>query len=164
MNRRIFQDHKKSAKLPLRFAAALLLLSGAQGCYWAGSSHDSTQSQEEQRQRDERTRDDVARATEQMKPAIESAGRTLGKAAEKAAEEARAAAQGVQEGWARGGHAPLDVNSATERQLTELPDISAPEARRIIHSRPYKDKRELITRGVLPRSSYARIEDQITVN
>jgi len=99
-----------------------------------------------------------------MKPAIQSAGRTLGKAAEKAAEEAHAAAQGVQEGWARGGHAPLDVNSATERQLTELPDISAPEARRIIHSRPYKDKRELITRGVLPRSSYAKIEDQITAN
>ena len=152
------------AKLPLELAAALLLVSGSQGCYWASSSHDSAQSQEEQRQRDEKTRDEVARATERMKPAIQSAGRTLGKAAEKAAEEAHAAAQGVQEGWARGGHAPLDVNSATERQLTELPDISAPEARRIIHSRPYKDKRELITRGVLPRSSYAKIEDQITAN
>ena len=164
MNREKFQNQKSSTKLPLRFAAALLLLLGAQGCYWTGSGHDSAQSQEEQRQRDEKTRDDVARATEQMKPAIESAGRTLSRAAEKAAEQAHAAAQGVQEGWARGGHAPLDVNSATERELTELPDISANEARRIIRSRPYKDKRELITRGVLPRSSYARIEDQITAN
>jgi DNA uptake protein ComE-like DNA-binding protein len=97
-----------------------------------------------------------------MKPAIETAGRKLGEATEKAAEEARAAAQGVQEGWQRGAHAPLDLNSATERELTELPGISAPEARKIIHSRPYTDKRELLTRGVLPRSAYTRIEDQVT--
>jgi DNA uptake protein ComE-like DNA-binding protein len=164
VNGKKFRERKTFAKLPLQFATLLALLLTAQGCYWTGSGHDSADSQEEQRQRDEKTRDDVARATERMKPAIESAGRTLGKAAEKAAEEAHAAAQGVQEGWARGGHAPLDLNSATERQLTELPDISAPEARRILRSRPYKDKRELVTRGVLPRSSYAKIEDQITAN
>lgn len=155
---------RNSHQSPLLFSAVLLLLLAAQGCYWTSFGHDSAQSQEAQRERDEQTRDEVARATEKMKPAIESAGRTLGKAAEKAAEEAHIAAQGIQEGWARGGHAPLDVNSATERELTELPEISAPEARRIIRSRPYKDKRELVTKGVLPRSAYARIEAQITAN
>jgi DNA uptake protein ComE-like DNA-binding protein len=140
---------------------------GHSGCYWTrseqGSSSSSSASQEEQRERDEKTRDEVAKATERMKPAIESAGRKLGEATEKAAEQARAAAQGVQEGWQRGAHAPLDLNSATERELTELPGISAPGARKIIHARPYTDKRELVTRSILPRSAYTKIEDQVTV-
>ncbi len=132
------------------------------GCYWTHSGQDSASSDEKQRERDEKTRDEVAKATEKMKPAIESAGRKLGEATEKAAEEAHAAAQGIQEGWQRGGHAPLDLNSATERELTELPGISAPEARKIIRARPYSDKHDLVTKGVLPRSSYEKIEDQIT--
>lgn len=142
---------------------AIGLMLGVQGCYWNRSGENSTASQEEQQKRDEKTRDEVARATERMKPAIESAGRKLGEATEKAAEEARAAAQGVQEGWNRGTHAPVDLNSASERELTELPGITAPEARRIIHARPYRDKRDLVSRGILPRSGYAKIEDQITV-
>ena len=143
-------------------AMAMGLAAGAQGCNWLGDGRDSAQSQEEQRQRDDKVRDDTARATERLKPAIESAGKTLGHAAQKAAEEAHAAAQGVQEGWVRGGHEPVDVNSATERELTELPGISTPEARKIVRARPYKDKRDLLTRGVLPRSSYLEIQDQIT--
>ncbi len=156
---------KTISHLCLASALAVALGAGLSGCYWTRSDRDSSASQEQdqQRERDETTRDEVARATERMKPAIESAGRTLGEATEKAAEEARAAAQGVQEGWQRGAHAPLDLNSATERELTELPGISAPEARKIIHSRPYTDKRELLTRGVLPRSGYTKIEDQVTV-
>jgi DNA uptake protein ComE-like DNA-binding protein len=143
-------------------ALVLGVTAGLQGCNWIGDGRDSAQSREEQRERDEKTRDDVARATERLKPALESAGKTLGHAAEKAAEEAHAAAEGVHEGWTRGGHAPIDVNSASERELTELPGISTLQARKIIRSRPYKDKRDLLTRGVLPRSSYLDIEDQIT--
>ncbi|HLJ23104.1 MAG TPA: helix-hairpin-helix domain-containing protein [Candidatus Acidoferrales bacterium] len=143
-------------------ALVIGLGTGMSSCYWTRSDQGSSASQDEQRQRDEKTRDEVAKATERMKPAIESAGRKLGEATEKAAEEAHAAAQGVAEGWQRGGHAPLDLNSATERELTELPGISGPEARKIIRSRPYTDKRELVTRSVLPRSAYTRIEDQVT--
>jgi competence protein ComEA len=132
------------------------------GCSYFSPARDTANQDDQQRLRDEKTRDEVARATERMKPAIETAGRKLGEATEKAAEEAKAAAQGVQEGWNRGSHAPLDINSATEHELTELPGISSPEARKIIHARPYSEKHELVTRGVLPRSSYDRIEDQIT--
>jgi DNA uptake protein ComE-like DNA-binding protein len=134
-----------------------------EGCNWNRTNQDTRAAQDEQRQRDEKTRDDVAKATERLKPAIESAGRTLDQAAEKAAEEARAAAQGVKEGWARGAHAPLDLNSASESELAELPGISGPQARKIIRGRPYSDKRDLLTKGVLSRTSYEKIEDQITV-
>jgi|HubBroStandDraft_6_1064221.scaffolds.fasta_scaffold17407_3 DNA uptake protein ComE-like DNA-binding protein len=148
----------------LCFASLLgiALILGVDGCNWNRTDQDTRAAQDEQRQRDEKTRDDVARATERLKPAIESAGRTLDQAAEKAAEEARAAAQGVKEGWDRGAHAPVDLNSASERELTGLPGITGPAARRIIHGRPYRDKRDLVARGILSHSSYDKIQDQIT--
>jgi len=144
----------------LCFASMLsvALTFGATSCRWnpSGSASD-----EEQRQRDEKTREDAAKAAEKLKPAIESAGRKLGEATERAAEEARAAAQGVKEGWARGKHAPVDLNSASETELTELPGITGATARRIIRNRPYRDKEDLVSRGILSQSGYEKIQDQI---
>jgi len=134
------------------------------GCTWNRPDENSRADRDDQQQRDEKTRDEVAKATERLKPEIESAGRQLNEAAEKAAEEAHAAAQGVKEGWARGMHAPLNLNDASDKELLELPGISAPEARRIIRARPYREKQDLITRGVISRSSYDKIQDQVTVN
>src|ERR1700724_2900060 len=91
----------------------------------------------DQRARDERTRDEVAKATERAKPAIEDAGRKLGEAAHDAAAEARAAAQGVRDGWNNGRHPLVDLNAATETQLLDLPGIDRPAARKIIAGRPY---------------------------
>jgi DNA uptake protein ComE-like DNA-binding protein len=151
-------------RLRFFFLLTLSLTFAGEGCNWARPDQDSPAAREDQQQRDEKTRDEVARETERLKPTIESAGRKLNEAAEKAIEEAHAAAQGAEEGWARGGHAPVDLNQATEKELLELPGISAPEARRIIRSRPYREKRELVTRGILPRSSYDKIQDQVTAN
>jgi DNA uptake protein ComE-like DNA-binding protein len=154
---------KKNLNSRVALVLLVVLSCGVQGCNWIWPSQPSSPAaQEEQRQRDEKTRDQVADATERMKPAIQSAGRTLNRAAEKAAEEARAAAEGVKEGWTRGANAPLNLNSATEHELTELPGISGPEARKIIRARPYTDKRELVTRGVITSSAYAKIKDEIT--
>ena len=98
-----------------------------------------------------------------MKPAIKDAGRQLGEAAERASENARAALERAKEGWERGSHEPVDLNSASEKELTELSGITHSEARKIIDGRPYRDKRDLLSKGVLPRSEYAKIQDQITV-
>ena len=155
---------KRVFRLHFVFLLTVGLAFALGSCNWSRSDQDSPSAREEQQQRDEKTRDEVAKATERLKPAIESAGRKLNEAAEKAAEEAHAAAQGAEEGWARGGHAPVDLNQATEKELLELPGISAPEARRIIRARPYRDKRELVTRGILPRSSYDKIQDQVSTN
>jgi DNA uptake protein ComE-like DNA-binding protein len=151
--------------ITLCFASGLTLglVLAVEGCNWSRPGQEASSSQDEQRQRDEKTRDEVAKATERLKPAIESAGRKLEDTTEKAAEEARAAAQGAKEDWERGTHAPVDLNSASESELTELPGITGPEARRIIRARPYRDKKDLIAKGVLPRSSYLKIQDQITV-
>jgi DNA uptake protein ComE-like DNA-binding protein len=149
--------------LSLCFASILTIVLGvgATGCNW--SRGDNPTSQEEQRQRDEKTREDVAKATERLKPAIESAGKKLGEVAERAGEQAHAAAEGVKEGWDRGKHKPVDLNSASEAELTELPGIAARDARKIIRGRPYHDKRDLVTMGILSDSHYMKIRDQITV-
>jgi len=128
---------------------------------WRGQGQPTTEA--DQKQRDEETREEVAKATERLKPALESAGKKLGEAAKRAGEDARAAAEGVKEGWARGAHKPVDLNSATETELTELPGITGRDARRIIHGRPYRDKRDLVTKDILSDSRYTKIEDQITV-
>lgn len=134
------------------FASLALLLIASTGC---GSGRD-------QRQRDEKTREAAANAAAKIKPALKEAGRDLNAAAKTAAEEAHAAAQGVREGWKRGSGQLLDLNSASESDLMELPGITRRDARRIIVNRPYGDKRDLLTRRIISTNEYASIRDQIT--
>jgi DNA uptake protein ComE-like DNA-binding protein len=116
----------------------------------------------DQRARDEKTREEVARATADAKPAIEDAGRKIGEAAHEAANEARAAAQGVRDGWNESHHGPLNLNSASERQLDDLPGIDRHTARKIIAGRPYHEKRDLLDKGIVSSDEYSRIRDDIT--
>jgi DNA uptake protein ComE-like DNA-binding protein len=133
---------------------SVLLLVGLAGCY-------STPTQD-QRQRDERTREEAAKATERIKPELKEAGKELGQAARQAAEDARAAAQGVKEGWNHDHSHPVNLNSAAESELTSLPGISMTDARKIIHGRPYHSKDELLTRRILSREDYNNIRDYIS--
>lgn len=115
----------------------------------------------DQRARDEKTREQVAKATENAKPALEEAGRKIGAVAHDAADEARAAAQGVRDGWNSSHHGPLDLNSATETQLADLPGIDRHDARKIIAGRPYREKHELVDREIVSGAQYSRIRDDV---
>jgi DNA uptake protein ComE-like DNA-binding protein len=137
----------------LSLCSAALVLASCVGC----NANDP-----DQRARDEKTRDEVAKATERAKPALEDAGRKLGEAAHDAADEARAAAEGVREGWNNGQHPLVDLNSASESQLLDLPGINRPAARKIIEGRPYRDKHDLIDKGILSGATYQKIRDQVT--
>jgi DNA uptake protein ComE-like DNA-binding protein len=131
----------------------LMLLAG--GCTWNGNADD-------ERAREQKTRDEVARATEKAKPALEDAGRQIGKAAAVAADEAQAAAEGVREGWKRGKDSPVDINTASEAELVTLPGTGHRDARRIIDGRPYRDKHELVSKGAITEDQYVRIRGLIT--
>lgn len=72
-------------------------------------------------------------------------------------------AQGAHEGWERGSHKPVDLNSASEKELTELSGITHRDARKIIDRRPYRDKRDLVKKRILPQAAYEKIEDQVDV-
>ena len=135
-------------------AAAMLL--GGCGYFQLGGSDAAAQ-----KARDEKTREEVAKATENAKPELQEAGRKMGAAAKTAADDAKAAAEGVREGWNRNGHGPLDLNSASEADLVSLPGVSHRDARRIIANRPYADKHDVVTKGALTEDQYQDIREGI---
>jgi DNA uptake protein ComE-like DNA-binding protein len=136
------------------FLAALMV--GLSDCH-------ANETEQQRRERENRTRDEAAKATERAKPEIQAAGRELGRVAEQAAREARAFAEGVRQGWISAGHHVVNINSATESELIELPNISRADARKIIRGRPYHDSQELITKHIVSDDKYAKIKDIVTV-
>jgi len=121
-----------------------------------------SETDQQRRDREEKMRQDAAAATAKAKPALEAAGKEIDKAADRAAEDAKAAVQGAKEGWS-GTHELVDLNISAKEDLEGLPGISDHDAHAIIDHRPYKDKRELVTRHIVTQSTYDGISDRITV-
>jgi DNA uptake protein and related DNA-binding proteins len=55
----------------------------------------------------------------------------------------------------------LDLNTATEQELSALPGIGDVRSKAIIKGRPYKGKDELVDRKILTQSVYDKIKDQV---
>lgn len=55
----------------------------------------------------------------------------------------------------------LDINSASEDDLKQLPGIGEALSKKIVENRPYKRKDELVSKKVLPRATYEKIKDQV---
>ena len=55
----------------------------------------------------------------------------------------------------------LDINTATKDQLQSLPGIGTAYSQKIIDGRPYNSKRDLLTRKIVPQSTYDGIQEKI---
>ena len=144
----------------LNFAFLAVVTGGVSGC---GLLQSDTRTEEQKRESEQKTRDEVAKATERAKPELQKAGRELKEAAKTAAEQAHAAAQGVKDGWERSGKRGIDLNSASESELMDLPGITRRDARKIIGARPYNSPHELVDKGILSEARYSQIRDRIDV-
>ena len=57
--------------------------------------------------------------------------------------------------------APMDINTATAKQLASLPKIGDVRAAAIIKGRPYKAKDELVDKKILSDDVYAAVKELI---
>lgn len=58
----------------------------------------------------------------------------------------------------------VDINAATKEQLTSVSGIDAPTAQKIIDSRPYTTKKDLVTKKILTQDQYAKVKDQLVAH
>lgn len=56
---------------------------------------------------------------------------------------------------------PMDINTASVDQLRTLPGIGDTYASRIVKGRPYASKNQLVTKGILPRHVYDKVQNMI---
>ncbi len=57
---------------------------------------------------------------------------------------------------------PVDLNSASKKDLAALPGVGADYAQTIIDARPFSSKEDLLKKKVIPQATYDKIQDRIT--
>jgi competence protein ComEA len=55
----------------------------------------------------------------------------------------------------------VDINTATAAELKGLPGINDADSAKIIQSRPYADKNQLVSRHVVSEATYDKIKDHV---
>ena len=78
--------------------------------------------------------------------------------------DTKAVAEGIRDGLSRPSpEHPIDLNNATQSQLTSLPGISNETAARIVANRPYRAPHDLVDRRLVTADEYKQIADRVTV-
>lgn len=115
---------------------------------------------------DQHLQEQAAQATEQAKQGSKEAladARVAAKNAEQAVNDvATGVKQGLHSDSTPAGTGRLDLNSASEADLTSLPGISVGKAKQIIEHRPYAASHDLVTSGLLTQRQFDNIASKVT--
>ena len=93
----------------------------------------------------------IAQKAEPSKDAVKKSEAAAKDATKKAAAPAAAPAKAD----------PMDINSASEKDLATLKGIGDVRAKAIVKGRPYKGKDELVQKKIVPQNVYDDIKEQI---
>ncbi|HYK38091.1 helix-hairpin-helix domain-containing protein [Alloacidobacterium sp.] len=151
-----FHRAKNVSDLAIRLAVAMCLFAAS---LWLAACA--------RKQSDEQLKQQAAQATQQAKQGAQQAAADAKVAAATAERKVNDIAAGVKEGLksnSKPGAGTVDINSASEQQLVDLPGITGARAQRIIRNRPYSHPHDLVAKGVLTEQQYGRISGQITAD
>ena len=95
-----------------------------------------------------------------MSDAADSKTSALKEKAKEATSKASATKEAAKDS-AAGSVGKLDLNSATEAELAQLPGIGEARAKAIVKGRPYTGKDELKRKKIVPASVYEKIKDRV---
>jgi DNA uptake protein ComE-like DNA-binding protein len=115
---------------------------------------------------DQHLQDQAAQATENAKQASKEALAQARVAAANAEQTVNDVAAGVKQGLDTKTPADstrIDLNNASEADLTSLPGVSVVKARQIIQNRPYTSTHDLVKSGVLTEHQFEAIAGKVTV-
>ena len=110
----------------------------------------------------EKTKQEAAKATQQIKEGSKVAAVEMKKDAREAARQTKAIAEGVKQGM-QTPDAAVNINSASKVKLQTLPGVDEETADRIIAGRPYHTTDEVGARGVVSPEQFNSIKDKIAV-
>lgn len=91
-----------------------------------------------------------------MMISLSSAQTTTGAADAKSGQKSAASAKSSAHASSK-----IDINSASKDELMTLSGIGDATAQKIIANRPYRAKNELVSKKIVPKSTYEKIKDQI---
>jgi len=116
---------------------------------------------------DQHLQEQAAQATENAKQASKEALAQARVAAANAEQTVNDVAAGVKQGLdtkTPADSARIDLNGASEADLTSLPGISVVKARQIIQHRPYTSTHDLVKSGLLTERQFDDIAPKVTVH
>ena len=104
--------------------------------------------------------DSKTSALKEKKDALKKGGSKLQDKAKEATNKDSATKDAAKDSVA-GSVGKLDLNSATEAELAQLPGIGEARAKAIVKGRPYTGKDELKRKKIVPASVYEKIKDRV---